>query len=163
MADEPPEADKVDIPDEGEGEASRVEELEKEIQYAKAEIANIRQRAARERSDLLRYGGASLANRIIPMVDVLTKAVESSEGGDSVIEGVRLTLEGIRTALESEGIVQIEALGNAFDPTCMEAIATIPCPEDSLPGSVIEVIEQGYRMHDRILRAARVIVADGDS
>ncbi|MDP6986073.1 MAG: nucleotide exchange factor GrpE [Candidatus Thalassarchaeaceae archaeon] len=163
MADEPPEADKVDIPDEGDGEASRVEELEKEIQYAKAEIANIRQRAARERSDLLRYGGASLANRIIPMVDVLTKAVESSEGGDSVIEGVRLTLEGIRTALESEGIVQIEALGNAFDPTCMEAIATIPCPEDSLPGSVIEVIEQGYRMHDRILRAARVIVAEGDS
>ena len=163
MADEPPEADKVHIPDEGEGEASRVEELEKEIQYAKAEIANIRQRAARERSDLLRYGGASLANRIIPMVDVLTKAVESSEGGDSVIEGVRLTLEGIRTALESEGIVQIEALGNAFDPTCMEAIATIPCPEDSLPGSVIEVIEQGYRMHDRILRAARVIVAEGDS
>ena len=44
----------------------------------------------------------------------------------------------------------------------MEAIATIPCPEDCQPGSVIEVIEQGYRMHDRILRAARVVVAEGD-
>ena len=96
------------------------------------------------------------------MVDVLAKAVEASEGSDSVTEGVRLTLEGIKAALDAEGIVQIEAMGNSFDPTCMEAIATIPCPEDCQPGSVIEVIEQGYRMHDRILRAARVVVAEGD-
>ena len=96
------------------------------------------------------------------MVDVLAKAVEASEGSDSVTEGVRLTLEGIKAALDAEGIVQIEAMGNSFDPTCMEAIATIPCPKDCQPGSVIEVIEQGYRMHDRILRAARVVVAEGD-
>jgi len=162
VSEEPPGETNEDDPDAVGDEVDRVEELEKEIQYAKAETANARQRAAKERAELLKYGGASLANRIIPMVDVLAKAVEASEGSDSVTEGVRLTMEGIKAALDAEGIVQIEAMGNSFDPTCMEAIATIPCPEDCQPGSVIEVIEQGYRMHDRILRAARVVVAEGD-
>lgn len=141
-----------------------VSELEKEIQYAKAETANAVQRAARDRSEALKYGGASLARRIIPAIDHLSKAVDASEGeqgSESVIEGVRLTLDGLRASLEAEGISQIDALGKKFDPTCMEAIATIPCPEGEEPGSVIEVIESGYRMHDRILRASRVIVAEG--
>tara|TARA_B100000427_G_C15441454_1_gene565361 strand:- start:335 stop:829 length:495 start_codon:yes stop_codon:yes gene_type:complete len=141
-----------------------VSELEKEIQYAKAETANAVQRAARDRSEALKYGSASLARRIIPAIDHLAKAVDATEGkpgSESVIEGVRMTLDGLRASLESEGISQIDALGKQFDPTCMEAIATIPCPEGEEPGSVIEVIESGYRMHDRILRASRVIVAEG--
>tara|TARA_Y100000588_G_C13718155_1_gene696044 strand:+ start:161 stop:667 length:507 start_codon:yes stop_codon:yes gene_type:complete len=145
---------------------ARVEELEKELQYAKAETANVVQRAARDRSEALKYGGTSLARRLIHAVDLLGKAVEASEGDEgahSVIEGIRLTLDGLRSSLEAEGITQIEALGDSFDPTCMEAIATVPCPEGEEPGNVIEVIEGGYRMHDRVLRAARVIVAEGDS
>ncbi len=162
-----------ELPDEVTGESeedesgleARVEELEKELQYSKAETANAVQRAARDRSEALKYGGASLAKRLIHAVDLLGKAVEASEGGEgaeSVIEGVRLTLDGLRSSLESEGITQIEALGIQFDPTCMEAIATVPCPQGEEPGNVIEVVEGGYRMHDRILRAARVIVAEGD-
>ena len=145
---------------------SRVSELEKEIQYAKAETANVIQRAARDRSEALKYGGASLARRLIPAVDHLSKAVDASDvedGSESVIEGVRLILDALKTALDSEGISQIDALGKKFDPTCMEAIATVPCPEGQDPGSVMEVIENGYRMHDRILRASRVIVSEGDS
>ena len=142
-------------------------ELEKEIQYANAEVANARQRAARDRSEAIRYGGASLARRLLPMVDSLSKALESAEegenGAESVIEGVRMTLDGISSALEAEGASLIEAAGKPFDPTCMEAIATVPGPEGSQPGSVIEVIEQGYTFHDRVLRAARVIVAEGES
>ena len=145
---------------------ARVSELEEELQYAKAETVNIAQRAARDRSEALKYGGASLARRIIPAIDYLSKALEATEAGegtDSVIAGVRLTLDGLRSSLESEGINEVQALGNDFDPTCMEAIATVPCPEGENPGSVIEVIETGYRMHDRILRASKVIVAEGDS
>ena len=145
---------------------TRISELEKEIQYAKAETANAVQRGARDRSEAQKYGSASLARRLIPAVDHLSKAVDASdgvEGSESVIEGVRLTLDGIKASLEAEGISQIEALGKIFDPTCMEAIATVPCPEGGKPGSVIEEIESGYRMHDRILRASRVIVAEGDS
>ena len=98
--------------------------------------------------------------------DLLEKAVEVSDSdgaNGSIIEGVKLTLENLRMSFEAEGISEIEALGKVFDPTCMEAIATIPCPDDKEPGSVVEVIESGYRMHERILRASRVVVAEGDS
>ena len=144
----------------------RLKDLEKELQYAKAEIANVGQRAARDRAELLRYGGASLARRIIPIFDLLEKAVAVSDlegANDSIIGGVKLTLENLRISFEGEGITEIEALGKEFDPTCMEAIATIPCPDDKEPGTVIEVIESGFRMHDRILRASKVVVAEGDA
>ena len=143
---------------------ARVEELEKELQYSKAETANAVQRAARDRSEALKYGGSSLARRLIHAVDLLGKAVEASDEGDgaeSVIEGVRLTLEGARAAMESEGVVKIE-VGSAFDPTTMEAIATVPVSDGGKPGSVIEIVEVGYMYHDRILRAARVIVAEDE-
>ncbi len=160
----PDDEKEISVPEEPDLE-SRISDLEKEIQYAKAETANVIQRAARDRSEALKYGGASLARRLIPTIDHLSKAVDASEGDglESIIEGVKLTLDGIKSSLEAEGISQIEALGKQFDPTCMEAIATVPCPEGEEPGSVIEVIESGYRMHDRILRASRVIVAEGDS
>ena len=166
MAEETPDEETTDSVEEEADFEERVSELEKEIQYAKAETANAVQRAARDRSEALKYGGASLARRIIPAIDHLSKAIDVSEGDqgvETVIEGVRLTLDGIKSSLESEGISQIDALGKKFDPTCMEAIATVPCPEGGEPGCVIEEIESGYRMHDRILRASRVIVAEGDS
>jgi molecular chaperone GrpE len=142
---------------------NKVVELEKELQYSAAEMINVRQRAAKERSEAMRYGGMSLALRILPLVDSLEKALEASdsEGTDALGEGVRLTLEGARAALEAEGVNQIE-VESAFDPTKMEAIATVPVTEGSEPGSVIEVVEVGYMYHDRVLRAARVIVAEGE-
>ena len=142
---------------------ARVAELEKELQYSAAEMGNVRQRAAKERSEALRYGGMSMALRMLPLVDSLEKALEAANGDDSdaLSEGGRLTLEGAKSALEAEGVSQIE-VESSFDPTMMEAIATVPVPEGSGPGSVIEVIEVGYMYHDRVLRAARVIVAEGE-
>ena len=142
---------------------ARVAELEKELQYSAAEMVNVRQRARRERSEGMRYGGMSMALRMLPLVDSLEKALESSNGdeSDALREGVRLTLEGAKAALKAEGVTQIE-VDSTFDPTNMEAIATVPAPEGSDPGSVIEVVEVGYMYYDRVLRAARVIVAEGE-
>ncbi|MFL2493348.1 MAG: nucleotide exchange factor GrpE [Candidatus Thalassarchaeum sp.] len=142
---------------------ARVGELEKELQYSAAEMVNVRQRVARDRSDAIRYGGMSLALRMLPLLDSLEKALEAVEAEDSesLGEGVRLTLEGARAALESEGVVKIE-VGSTFDPTTMEAIATVPVPDGGERGSVIEIVEDGYMYHDRILRATRVIVAEDE-
>ena len=100
---------------------------------------------------------------MLPLLDSLEKALESVEGSEleSLGEGVRLTLEGARAAMESEGVVKIE-VGSDFDPTTMEAIATVPVSDGGKPGSVIEIVEVGYMYHDRILRAARVIVAEDE-
>ena len=105
----------------------------------------------------------SLALKMLPLLDSLEKALKAVDGEEfeSLSEGVRLTLEGARAAMESEGVVKIE-VGTDFDPTTMEAIATVPVPEGSEGGSVIEIVEVGYMYHDRILRAARVIVAEDE-
>ena len=104
-----------------------------------------------------------MALRMLPLVDSLEKALEASDGEsfDALSEGVRLTLEGAKAALEAEGVNQIK-IESSFDPTMMEAIATVPVPEGTEPGSVIEIVEVGYMYHDRVLRAARVIVAEGE-
>ena len=69
--------------------------------------------------------------------------------------------ENIALALINEGIKKIEIVENSFDPTTMEAIASIPCPEGEEPGKIVQVIEDGYKLHDRVLRATKVIVYEG--
>ena len=159
----PESEDSQNVEDQSEKLEAEIARLEKELQYSAAEMVNVRQRAARDRSDAIRYGGMSLALRMLPLLDSLEKALESVEGGEleSLGEGVRLTLEGARAAMESEGVVKIE-VGSDFDPTTMEAIATVPVSDGGKPGSVIEIVEVGYMYHDRILRAARVIVAEDE-
>ncbi|SVB45230.1 uncharacterized protein METZ01_LOCUS198084, partial [marine metagenome] len=102
--DEAPEAvEQDDEADSIEELEARTAELEKELQYSAAEIVNVRQRAARERSEAMRYGGMSMALRMLPLVDSLEKALEAANGDDSdaLSEGVRLTLEGAKAALEA--------------------------------------------------------------
>ena len=139
----------------------KVLELEKEKQYNAAEIINIRQRYARERNALVKFAGMNLAFNMLPVVDNLEKAL-TIENNDSekFIEGVNMTLKRLKSSLEDEGVVKIEAKGEKFDPSFMEAIATIPSPNGEEEGMVIEIIEQGYMFHDRILRPVKVIVSE---
>ena len=139
----------------------KVLELEKEKQYNAAEIINIRQRYARERNALVKFAGMNLAFNMLPVVDNLEKAL-TIENNDSekFIEGVNMTLKRLKNSLENEGVVKIEAKGEKFDPSFMEAIATIPSPNGEEEGMVIEIIEQGYMFHDRILRPVKVIVSE---
>ena len=139
----------------------KIVELEKEKQYNAAEIINIRQRYARERNTLLKFAGMNLAFNILPVVDNLEKAL-SIENNDSekFIEGVNMTLKRLKNTLENEGVVKIEAKGQKFDPSFMESIAAIPSPNGEDSGVVIEIIEDGYMFHDRILRPVKVIVSE---
>ena len=113
-----------------------IESLERDLQYARAEIANIRARASRERADLIRYSSSQLGLRMLDVLRSLELAIESSkDSADSTLEGVRLTAEGMRSALSSEGIVEIGIEDGVFDPSRMEAIAAIPAPDDVDSGS----------------------------
>ena len=136
--------------------------LEKELQYSAAEIANIRQRSSRDKSDAIRFGASSLSRKILPLIGNLEKAVSTFEesSSEAFLDGTRMALEGIWTALQSEGVSRVDAVGGTFDPTCMEAIATVAAPDGIDPGQVVEVVEEGYMLHYRVLRAARVIVAE---
>ena len=145
---------------EEDAEAS-IESLERDLQYARAEIANIRSRASRERADLIRYSSSQLGLRMLDVLRSLELAIESSkDSADSTLEGVRLTAESMRSALSSEGIVEIGIEDGVFDPNRMEAIAAIPAPDDVDSGSVLQIIETGYMIHDRVLRPAKVVVSE---
>ena len=138
-----------------------IESLERDLQYARAEIANIRSRTSRERADLIRYSSSQLGLRMLDVLRSLELAIESSKDSvDSTLEGVRLTAESMRSALSSEGIVEIEIEDGVFDPSRMEAIAAIPAPDDVDSGSVLQIIEKGYMIHDRVLRPAKVVVSE---
>ena len=145
---------------EEDAEAS-IESLERDLQYARAEIANMRARASRERANLIRYSSSQLGLRMLDVLRSLELAIESSkDSADSTLEGVRLTAESMRSALSSEGIVEIGIEDGVFDPSRMEAIAAIPAPDDVDSGSVLQIIETGYMIHDRVLRPAKVVVSE---
>lgn len=139
----------------------KIQELEKEKQYSTAEIVNLRQRYARERNTLVKFSSMNLASKILPVLDNLEKAIsiENNES-EKFIEGVNMTLKSLRSTLENEGVQKIEARDKLFDPSFMEAIAVIPTPEGKEPGSVVEIVEEGYMFHDRVLRPVKVIVSD---
>ena len=139
----------------------KIQELEKEKQYSTAEIVNLRQRYARERNTLVKFSSMNLASKILPVLDNLEKAISIEDNeSEKFIEGVNMTLKSLRSTLENEGVQKIEARDKLFDPSFMEAIAVIPTPEGKEPGSVVEIVEEGYMFYDRVLRPVKVIVSD---
>ena len=140
---------------------SKVEELQKEKQYSTAEMVNLRQRYARERNTLVKFSSMNLSSKILPVLDNLEKAIsiENSQT-EKILEGVTMTMETLKAVLENEGVKKIDALEQIFNPSFMEAIAVIPVPEGKEPGTVVEVIEDGYMFHERVLRPVKVIVSE---
>ncbi|MEE3310425.1 MAG: nucleotide exchange factor GrpE [Candidatus Thermoplasmatota archaeon] len=136
---------------------ARAEKAEAEITYRDADIVNLRKRTATDKAQLLKFAGFNLANRILPVLDSLDKALEAAEEGP-LTDGVRLTRENLLQALQAEGLSQIE-VGSEFDPNTMEALTTLPASDEHPDGSVIDTLEAGWMYKDRVLRPARVVVA----
>jgi molecular chaperone GrpE len=140
-------------------EASRDDYLD-HLQRLAAEFDNYRKRMAREQQALVGRASARLVERLLPVLDDLERALAAAEQHDegAVIDGVRLTRDALRAALEAEGLEEISAEG-AFDPHVHEALMTQPA-EDADSGAVVDVVQKGYRLGDLVLRPARVIVAE---
>lgn len=126
-----------------------------------AELENVRRRAARDVESAHRFGVERFAREMLAVVDSLEMGREAARGaGESgaVAEGLEATLRLLLSVLGKFGVSPIEAFGEPFDPEAHEAIMTQPSTEAE-PDTVIGVVQQGYRIHDRLLRPARVIVA----
>jgi len=126
----------------------------------RAELENFKRRSMRDRSEALRYAAEPLVRDVVALVDNLERAVDHARtsGDDSpVTAGVELVLKAAVETLQRHGVVRIEAIGEAFDPAIHEAIAQV-C-SDAPANHVVEQFLPGYRMHDRLLRAAQVAVS----
>ena len=127
---------------------------------AVAELENVRRRAARDVENARRYGLERLAKALLPVIDSLGAGLASSEraSAESLLDGKKATMRLLNSALEQVGIKELDPHGEPFDPALHEAMAVAPSA-DAEPGTVLEVFQKGYSIHDRLLRAARVVVA----
>ena len=127
-----------------------------------AELENYKKRVAREMEDLRKFANQSLIKSLLPVLDNLELAIKSSVEGknsnSSLLDGVELTRKEILKVLEKFNVEQIEALGQAFDPRFHEAV--MQEETDKHPGNtVINELQKGYLMHDRLIRPSMVVVA----
>lgn len=127
-----------------------------------AELDNVRKRAEREISTGVRFGAERLLRDLLATCDSLDlglKAAAAPEAStQSIAEGLALTQRQFAGVLERHGVVAVDPQGQAFNPDWHEAVAVVPS-ESVAPNHVIEVMQKGYRLHERLLRPARVVVA----
>lgn len=138
---------------------ARIESLEDQLLRAKAETQNIQRRAAQERNEAIRFANADLMRALIPVLEDFDRAMEAADSSnEAILEGTRLVHANLIKALRDAGLEPIEAKGEDFDPSIHEALMHQPTSE-APPGRVIEQVTRGYRLRDRVLRPARVVVA----
>jgi molecular chaperone GrpE len=127
-----------------------------------AEFDNYKKRTLRERDALIRSANEGLIRDLLPVVDSADRATAHSDG-DSESEafktGVRMILEQLPKILENRGLNEIESSGQQFDPNLHEALMQVASDQEA--GTVVEVIERGYRLGENVLRHAKVVVSQG--
>lgn len=127
----------------------------------RADVENIKRRAARERADLAKFAGEGLLRELLPVVDNLERAVAHAEEGTDggpLLSGVKLVLKSLTEVLERHGLTRVRARGALFDPAEHEAMAQVESAVHE-PNTVVDEHQAGYRLHDRLLRPALVTVA----
>ena len=134
------------------------EELIDTLQRLQADFDNYRKRAARDQENLVARAGERIVKELLPILDDLERALEAAEQHEEakLEDGVQLVHRQLEQLLAKEGLAAVETDGR-FDPHVHEALLTQPSEADE--GSVIEVLQKGYRLGDRVLRPARVVVA----
>ena len=138
-------------------EAERDEHLN-DLKRVAAEFENYRKRVLRDQESLVARAHERLVKELLPVLDDLERALAAAEEHEEakLEEGVRLVHRELADALEREGLAEIETTG-VFDPHVHEAL--LSQPSDEQEGSVLEVVQKGYRLGDRVLRPARVVIA----
>jgi molecular chaperone GrpE len=138
--------------------AAKAREEHDRLLRSAADLENYRKRAAREREEIQRFGVERLVKDLLPVVDDLDRALAATPPGDSLAEGVRLVRASFERVLGRHGVVGFSALGEPFDPALHEAIVQVPSA-DAAPGTVVLEHARGFKLNDRLVRAAMVGVA----
>lgn len=129
----------------------------------RAEFDNYRKRTMREKADLIKMGGESALKNLLPIIDDFERALQNIHGTEemnAIREGVDLIYNKFIGYLSQQGVKAIEAVGKPFDTEEFEAIATIPAPQPDMKGKVIDCVQTGYTLFDKVLRHARVVVGE---
>lgn len=125
-----------------------------------AEFENYKKRTTRERLELMNSASKDVIVSLLPVLDDFERAKKHAEesSGETFSEGVRLVYNRLTNILQSTGLKPMESMGETFDAELHEAITEVPAPTEDLKGKVLDVIEKGYMLNDKIIRHAKVIV-----
>lgn len=128
-----------------------------------AEFENYKRLAQRDQRDQIRFGNEQLLQELLPVVDNMERAIKAARdngGSSALLRGMDLTLKQLSGVLAKFGVQAMETVGQAFDPSAHQAVTHVP--SDSVPPNhVVDEFQKGYRLHERILRAAMVSVSSG--
>ncbi|WP_245803549.1 nucleotide exchange factor GrpE [Daejeonella lutea] len=126
-----------------------------------AEFDNFKRRTSKERLELLQIAGKDVIVDLLPVLDDFERAQKSMETAtdiDAVKEGVKLVHQKLKSTLSNKGLKEMDAKGKEFDADVHEGITNIPAPSDDLKGKVIDELEKGYYLNDKVIRFAKVII-----
>jgi molecular chaperone GrpE len=140
----------------------RLSELNEKFLRLYAEFDNYKKRTSAERFDLIKTAGKDVIVSLLPVLDDFDRALHVMDNAndiDAVKEGVQLVKQKFSKTLEQRGLKEMECLGNDFNSDIQEAITSMPVDEDK-KGKVVEVIEKGYMLNDKVIRFAKVIVGN---
>lgn len=152
---EPTEEDKIKQYEE------QIAELKDKYLRQAAEFDNYRKRIIKEKSELILNGGENVINSLLPVIDDFERAlanIEKSEDTETLKTGVELIYQKLLKALEANGLKAIETNNADFDTDFHEAVAMIPAPSDDFKGKVVDCVQKGYKLNDKVIRHAKVAV-----
>lgn len=149
---------------------NEVEELQNELEKEKdrnlrlfAEFENFRKRTARERIEMFKTAGEDIVLSLLPVLDDFERALKEHEKReeDGYFTGIKLIHNKLKDTLKAKGLEAIEVnTGDAFDADTHEAVTKIPAPDKKLKGKIVDVIERGYKLGDKIIRYPKVVVGE---
>ena len=142
---------------------AKLAEMQDKHLRLQAEFDNYRKRTLKEKADLIKTGGESVLVNVLTVIDDVERAlvsIETTKDVEATHEGIKLIFGKFSQFLSQNGVQEIEATGLAFDTDKHEAITNIPAPTEELKGKVVDVVQKGYMLQDKVIRFAKVVVGE---
>lgn len=139
-----------------------IEEQKDKYLRLSAEFDNYRKRTLKEKAELIKNGGEKAISAILPILDDLERALQNMQKADDVkamYEGIDLIYQKFLKGLSQEGLQKMEPVGEVFDTDYHEAVALVPAPSEDQKGKVLDCVQTGYKLNDKVIRHAKVVVA----
>lgn len=140
---------------------AELEKSQKEYLFLMAEFENYRKRTVKEKAELIKNGGEKAMLGLLPVIDDFERAIDAidkSSDVEGLKEGVDLIYNKFMKYLESQQVKPMESTGTDFDADIYEAVTTFPAPDESMKGKVIDTVQKGYTINEKVLRHAKVVV-----
>lgn len=142
---------------------TQLEEMKDKYLRLTAEFDNYRKRTLKEKAELIKFASEEVLKDLLPVIDDLDralKAIETANDINAVKEGISLIANKFNDFLKAKGVKEIDAIGKELDTDLHEAITKIPVQDDAQKGKIVDVIQKGYMLHEKVMRFSKVVVGE---